>query len=197
MRRIFSNGPAKDFVSNPFSALVAKSRHIYVAAPFVTQTDMLAEAARGGKSVELLVGLNAATSPQALAKVHGIPNVAVRYLTRRFHAKIYIFDDAAMIGSSNLTDGGLLSNREATIRLDQAEDLDAIEELRAIFLELWDAALVLTSDKLKEFTIAYNAVKRPGPDPDAFIEDAVGKAEPPNWKTACKTFQIPGVNSVQ
>jgi hypothetical protein len=85
-----------------------------------------------------------------------------------------------MVGSSNLTDGGLLSNREATIRLDQAEDLEAIEELRSIFLELWDSALVLTSEKLKEFTIAHNAVKQSGPDPDGFIESAVGKAEPPN-----------------
>lgn len=180
MRRIFSNGPAKDFVSNPFGALVAKSRSIHVAAPFVTQADALAEAAARGKSIELLVGLNVATSPQALARVHGKPNVAIRYLTRRFHAKIFIFDDVAMVGSSNLTDGGLLSNREATMILDRAEDLDAIEELRAIFLELWDAALVLTSDKLKDFAAAHQAMKRTGPDPDAYIEDAVGKAEPPN-----------------
>lgn len=180
MRRIFSNGPAKDFVLNPVTGLIRKSRRFHIAAPFVTKTDFLAEAARAGKSIELLVGLNEATSPQALAAVHGIPSISIRYLTRRFHAKIYIFDGAAMLGSSNLTDGGLLSNREATMCLDQSSDSDAIDELRALFVELWDAALVLTSDKLKEFAIVHASLKRPGPDADTVIENAVGKAEPVN-----------------
>jgi phosphatidylserine/phosphatidylglycerophosphate/cardiolipin synthase-like enzyme len=39
-----------------------------------------------------------------------------------------------MLGSSNLTEGGLYSNREATICLDASEDLI---ELRALFLELF------------------------------------------------------------
>jgi phosphatidylserine/phosphatidylglycerophosphate/cardiolipin synthase-like enzyme len=36
--------------------------------------------------------------------------------------KIYLSDAAAMVGSSNLTDGGLQSNREATILLDDSEE---------------------------------------------------------------------------
>jgi phosphatidylserine/phosphatidylglycerophosphate/cardiolipin synthase-like enzyme len=68
----------------------------------------------------------------------------VRYFTRRFHAKIYVFDEAALVGSSNLTDGGLKADREATMCLDQPDDLDAIEEIRALFVELWESAHVLT-----------------------------------------------------
>src|SRR4051794_17203543 len=117
MRRLFSNGPERDYVINPFTRLIASSWHLYIAAPYVTKTDELIRAARQGKSVELLVGLNASTSPEALTAASGIPNFAIRYLTQRFHAKIYIFDEAALVGSSNLTDGGLVSNREATIRL--------------------------------------------------------------------------------
>jgi hypothetical protein len=90
MRRVFSNGPSKDFVINPFTSLVHKSGRVHIAAPYVTKTDELVQAAKVGTSVDLLVGLNASTSPQALAAVHGLPNMAVRYLTRRFHAKVYI-----------------------------------------------------------------------------------------------------------
>ncbi|WP_281932720.1 phospholipase D family protein [Methylocystis iwaonis] len=184
MRRVFSNGPSKDYVIKPFQAMAQKASRIHVAAPYVTKTDDLVEAARAGKFVDLLVGLNASTSPQALTAAQGIPNLAVRYLTRRFHAKIYMFDDTAMVGSSNLTDGGLMSNREATICFDQPEDGNAIEELRSLFLELWDSALVLTPEKLREFTTAYASIKRSGPDPDVLIEQAVGKAEPVNINVA-------------
>lgn len=180
MTRIFSNGPSKDFVINPFQSMARNARRLHLAAPYVTKTDELVEAAKSGKTVDLLVGLNASTSPQALANVVGVPNLAVRYLTHRFHAKIYIFDDFAMVGSSNLTDGGLISNREATICLDQPEDADSIEELRSLFLELWDSAAVLTPEKLKEFHSAFESVKHSGPDPDAIIERAVGRAEPIN-----------------
>lgn len=90
MGRVFSNGPSKDFVLNPFSSMMRQSKRLSIAAPYVTTTDAVVEAAKAGKSVNLLVGLNATTSPQALFAVHGIPNLAVRYLTRRFHAKIYI-----------------------------------------------------------------------------------------------------------
>ena len=74
------------------------------------------------------MGLNSTTSSRALEDIHNVPGIAVRYLTRRFHAKIYIFDSSALIGSSNLTDAGLNSNREAVICLDQPEDVDTVEE---------------------------------------------------------------------
>jgi hypothetical protein len=176
MNRVFSNGPSKDFVVNPFRDMVHKSSRLWIAAPYVTRTQDLWEAATSGKSVYLLVGLNAITTPEALSAVHGMPNCAVRYFTRRFHAKIYLFDTEALLGSSNLTDGGLLSNREATICVDQSDDLD---ELRALFSELWESALVLTNEKLTSFA-AMRKSRSSMPDPDPWIEDAVGKAEPRN-----------------
>jgi hypothetical protein len=119
-----------------------------LAAPYFTIAEPIVNAARAGKSVQLLIGLNSATSPEAVSATHGIPNLAVRYLTHRFHAKIYVFDDAALLGSSNLTDGGLMSNREAVICLDQREDIEAVEEVRGLFLELWESAQVLTIEKM-------------------------------------------------
>jgi hypothetical protein len=157
--------------------MVLKARDLWIAAPYVTMTQELVEAASHGKSVRLLVGLNESTSPKALSAVHGLPNCAVRYFTHRFHAKIYLFNDEALIGSSNLTDGGLRSNREATICVDMPEDLD---ELRTLFSELWESAQVLTNEKLAAFTNISESVKRPWPDSNPRIEAAVGRAEPIN-----------------
>lgn len=133
MSSLYSNGPNKDFVIQPYQKFIAETQSLFVASPFVTLTKDLASAASQGKLVCLLVGLNIATNPSALRAVFGIPNLAIRYYTRRFHAKIYLFDNCALIGSSNLTDGGMQSNREATILVDSA---DQVAEVRALCQEL-------------------------------------------------------------
>lgn len=179
MTRIFSNGRG-NFVIDPFEKLIAGTSQLFLAAPYFTMADPLLKAVKKGKTIQLLVGLNAATSPEALRKVHEVPGLAVRYLTSRFHAKIYIFGETALLGSSNLTDGGLYSNREAVICLDRPDDADAIEEIRALFVELWDAGRVLTKEKLESFTKAHAAARKRAGDPDKDIEDAIGRAEPPN-----------------
>lgn len=184
MSRLFSNGPRKDYVINPFNRLAAGASRLFLAAPYFTHAAPILDAVKQGKAVQLLVGLNAATTPDALRKVHEVPGLAVRYLTSRFHAKIFIFDDTALLGSSNLTDGGFYSNREAVICLDRPDDADAIEDIRALFLELWDAGQVLTREKLEDFAKVHAAIKKRAGDPDKEIEDAVGKAEPPNINVA-------------
>ena len=121
-----------------------------------------------------------------MRKVFEKKNVNVRYLTNRFHAKIYIFDDVALLGSSNLTDGGLRSNREAVICLDQPEDSDAVDELRSLFLELWDSGNVLTKEKLDVFAGTWEKIRRQTRNPDREIEDAIGKVEPPSIDVASR-----------
>ena len=180
MTKVYSNGPSKDFVINPFTDLIAKSSQLHLAAPYFTQPEKLLEAARNGKSVQLLIGLNEATSPQALRKLHEVDGIAIRYLTSRFHAKIYIFDQAALLGSSNLTDGGLQSNREAVIRINRDDDADSVDDIRALFVELWDAGQVLTREKLDTFEKTYNELKCRMPDPEKEIEAALGQAQPHN-----------------
>src|SRR5436190_2010621 len=132
MKRVFSNGPAMDYVINPFNRLMTQASRLYLAAPYFNSAKPIIEAASHGKFVQLLVGLNTATDPSALAQVMRAPHTAIRYLTYRFHAKIYLFDDTALLGSANLTDSGLMANREAVICLDQPEDFDAIEEIRTL-----------------------------------------------------------------
>lgn len=179
MARIFSNGP-RNFVITPVEKLMAGASQVCIAAPYYTMAEPLLEAVKKGKTIQLLVGLNAATSPDALRQVHNVSGIAVRYLTSRFHAKIFVFGETALLGSSNFTDGGLKSNREAVICLDRPEDADAIEEIRALFAELWEAGQVVTKDKLDAFALAHAAARKRAGDQDKDIEKAVGKAEPPN-----------------
>jgi hypothetical protein len=185
--RIFSNGPTGDFVVNPYDRLIEEASQICLAAPYFTESKQIVRGAAAGKKFQLLVGLNAATHPLALESVQGLGSVAIRYLTHRFHAKIFIFDDAAMLGSSNLTDGGLVSNREAVICLDQPEDSDAIEEIRALFLELWNSGSVLTEEVLAKFKAAWLASRRQHSDPDLDIEKAIGRVEPRNIDVGSRT----------
>jgi len=176
MSSLYSNGPNKDFVIRPYQKFIAETNSLFVASPFVTLTKDLAIAANQGKSICLLVGLNIATNPAALRAVFGIPNLAIRYYTRRFHAKIFLFDTCALVGSSNLTDGGMQSNREATILVESSEQL---EEVRALCQELWSGAPVLTPEVLKNFEASVTAFGQYF-NPDTKVEAAVGRAEPPN-----------------
>lgn len=76
-----------------------------------------------------------------------------------------------------------MANREATIRLSHPDDEQAIEEARALFLELWESGRVLTAETLKKFAEMHKKFKRIG-DPDSLIEAAIGRVEPANISVA-------------
>ena len=183
LKRIYSNGGNGDYVINPLRELAEGSAGAALAAPYFAAygAELVNDLVRDGKHVQLLIGLNAATSPSALGDLpHESPELAVRYLTRRFHAKVFLFDDAAAVGSSNLTSGGLLSNREAVVCLDRPEDSEAVDEIRALFTELWDAGSVLTPEVVKSFAEVHRTLATSSDELDERVEEAVGKAEPPN-----------------
>lgn len=187
MRRVFTNGGGRDFVANAFDQASRGAQGSMLAAPYFTDAGRVLDAAKGGRPVRLLVGLNVATSPFELERVHGVPGLAVRYLTSRFHAKIYIFDDVVLLGSSNLTDGGMTRNREAVVRLDGERDAEAVEEVKQLFRDLWESAAVLTAEKLALFKRSWSAAKRAQRDLDAEIEAAVGRAQPVNIAVQSRT----------
>lgn len=179
MRRVYTNA-YRDFVGSAFDRNVRSAQSVMLAAPYFTDSGRVLETLTGGRTVRLIVGLNSATSPFELEKLRGKSGLSVRYLTSRFHAKIFIFDDVAMLGSSNLTDGGMTSNREAVVCLDREEDGDTVEEVKQLFRDLWESAAVLTDEKLVAFKQAWIGVHRKYGDPDAEIEAAVGKNQPSN-----------------
>jgi hypothetical protein len=149
------------------------------------RSDSITQAADAGKLVQLLIGLNGATSPQALSAVFGRAGVSIRYFTHRFHAKLYIFDDAALVGSANLTDAGMMANREGVVCFDDDEDQETVEEVRSLFAELWSDASALTPEILQTFSAIIRTTKR-GPNPDAEIEAKLGRSTPKNINIASR-----------
>ena len=160
MSRVFSNGPNNDYVSSAFSQLLKDATFAHLASPIFADAKKLVSdlilAAKKGKRIRLLVGLNQATSPSALRRIHEESDISIRYLTRQFHAKVYIFDKAVLLGSANLTLGGLRENREAVVQLDTGDDTQAVDEARSLFAELWESGQVLTRAKLAAFEKTHN-----------------------------------------
>ena len=186
MSRIFSNSPdSRSYVVNPFDQMLRDSTRAHLAAPYFTEEKSLVAAVNKGKEIDLLIGLNEITSPSALEKIHGRAGVSIRYFTSRFHAKIYVFDATALLGSANLTLEGLQANREAVISLGRDNDVDSenFEDVRTLFDELWNSAKVLTRDDLDSFKRIRKHVRQSGQnrlDPQQEFEKEFGKVQPPN-----------------
>ena len=92
------------------------------------------------------------SEPEALEKLDALSNIEVRmYQTTNipdrfgFHTKGYLFEYAngfqkVLVGSSNLTGSALSVNREWNLELTSLADGALVNEIRAEFDELWDAA---------------------------------------------------------
>ena len=177
-RRIYSNSEVAERVIGPFETLTRSATRVDVASAFFTHDAPVREAARGNKEVRLLVGLNAATSPPALRAVHGIPNVEVRIEGDGFHAKFYLFDNHALLGSANLTEAGMKKNLEAVIVLERDRDGDAFAELEALFEALWNDAHELTDEILERFAHGHRKASEACSRADALIAQALADVVP-------------------
>lgn len=177
---VLTNGPAKDYVLSAYRVLLETASVLRLAAPYFNRSDEIIQAARRGATVQLLVGLNSATHPGELAKVFAEPNCTVHYFTDGFHSKIFLGDDSlAMVGSANLTQGGLVQNREATITLDQPHDESRIAALQLHFAELWDDAAILTPAELSKFRVIWESAKKL-PSADSLFDMGLVPVEPTN-----------------
>ncbi len=174
---IYTNSPGQDQVLRPYSAHMATASRIRIAVPYFTRESEVLQAAARGAKVELLVGLNRSTNPSALRRVLDAPNCLVRYFTDGFHAKVFLFDGVVMLGSANLTEGGMASNREAVLVLDQLGDEDRILDIELFFAQVWDSAEVLTNEVWNQFKAAWDKATRLG-NPDAPFQ-VLRDVEPP------------------
>ena len=179
MSRVFSNGGLHDFVQGAFEKRATRTQTICLAAPYYDHGDLVVAAASQAHALKLLVCLNSVTSPEALRAANACGNVDIRFYTKRMQAKIFLFDDSALLGSANLTKAGMQANREAVICLDGERDRDDVDEVRRLFFQLWDGASVLTPEILSSFEKAWK-LARETPDREADIHDAIGRHQPPN-----------------
>ncbi len=180
LRDIYANTRDTGFTINFFLNAGRSPRAALLAAPFFTTNDPINALTNRGCDVRLIVRFSPATTPEALRAAFENPRVKVRYFTdAKFHTKLYIVDDVALVGSANLTTNGLQANRELSVLLRQDRD-EVFYTLPSIFDELWNDADVLSDKVLREYTKAFNEKEKPqGEDAfEKFIHRYVKPAAP-------------------
>ncbi len=101
--------------------------------------------------IKLIIRLCHVTDCRSLKKLVDKENIYIRYYTsRNFHSKLYIFGNSiAYVGSSNFTDGGMISNQEINVGI--TPDDNRFDNLVELFNDYWNYAEVLTHDVLDNF----------------------------------------------
>lgn len=180
LKDVYANTPGTDFAINFFWNAGANPSVGLLAAPFFTTPQPIEILTDRRCEVNLIVRFSPATTPAALKAAFENPLVKVRYFTDiKFHTKLYIVDDAALVGSANLTKNGLYANRELAILLRQDRD-EMFYALPGIFDDLWQDAHVLTDRVLREYTKAYSAKDKPENEGafEKFIHQTIAPAAP-------------------
>lgn len=141
-----------------FKCLLNKSHdtNVYIAVAFFTDSKLLLDIINNNCQVKLIVRLNYGTNPNELLKIIDKTGVQIRFFTStQFHPKLYIFEnDAAYIGSSNFTQGGLKTNNELNIEVDKTDSI--FSEVLDCFNNYWVEAQVLTKTHIKKCIEIFN-----------------------------------------
>lgn len=161
LSELYANTGATGFTINFFMNAGPQPRSALLAAPFFTTNEPITTLTDKGCDVRLIVRFSPITTPQALRQAFDNPRVRVRYFTdAKFHTKLYIIDDTALVGSANLTHDGLQANRELSVLLKQDRD-DTFYALPGLFDELWNDADVLNDETLREYEKAFKSKDKP------------------------------------
>lgn len=146
---------------------------IRIASAFFSSFEVLEKMAANETEIKMIVRLDRGTSPSELKKALGLTNVSIRVFTgTRFHPKFYIFGTRiAYLGSSNLTESGLMGNQEVNIEIEGDEPV--FSELEDAFIEYWNAAHPLEIEELEEFAAIIKKLP-PAPDPSYLIKTQIG-----------------------
>src|SRR5580698_5423099 len=161
LRDFYANSAKSGFTIDFFALAAPRAKEAFLASPFFSTYEPIKLLSERGCKIRLLVRLCEITTPDVLRAALNDEHVAIRYYTsQRFHAKFYIVDDLALVGSANLTDAGLKSNREVSVVLMRERD-QVFDELPGLFDLLWDYADVLTVGIVEQYEKAYRSSLRP------------------------------------
>ena len=125
---IITNHLEGRYISDFLKLTAGTSIRIRFAVAFFTSTDLIEEVATASpeNQIHLIVSLNPPTSYQALKRILWRTNIRIDFVPSGLHSKIYILESRehesiAVVGSSNLTAGGLKRNIETNVLLRGAE----------------------------------------------------------------------------
>jgi len=118
---------------------------VWVASPYVGNDSyqVFDENLRSMDDVRFIIDFSrnnvamGATNPWGVEQLAEIGNVRNSHLPDDLHAKVFIFDDQAIVGSPNLSWKALRSNIEAAVVV---KDRNLVERIVAFFKKLWNAA---------------------------------------------------------
>jgi len=168
--RVLTNDRKRDL--KVLSAIQFELRHcksFYWSVAFATSggvQSILAELCaledKGIKGKILLSTYQTFTQPEALRKLMKFSNLEVRLMTEdveQAHWKGFVFEHessyAAIVGSSNLTEAALSTNRELNVELHVKEDSSLFLELNFEFELDWNRSHPLTLEFLERYQIAW------------------------------------------
>ena len=184
VRDAYGNSAATGFSIDFFNLNAPGANQAFLASPFFSTFEPIRTLTERGCNVRLIVRLCSITPPHILWQTLTDPNVTVRYYTSQtFHAKLYIIDDVAMVGSANLTNAGLLSNREVSVVLRKDRD-PSFDDLPGMFNLFWDYADTLTPEICTLYEQAFKTIGN-AKEEQAFqshLEKTIGAATPPSVK---------------
>ena len=158
IRDVYGNSAKSGYTIDFFELAAPNARTAYLACPFFSTYEPVEKLTSRGCEVRLIVRLCSITPPTVLRRALDDKFVATRYYTsREFHAKLYIVDSHALVGSANLTQSGLKSNREVSVVVQRDRD-PCFGELPGLFNWFWDYADVLNEEGLTAYTEAYRKI---------------------------------------
>ncbi len=151
------------------------SEHAWFVSPFVTRPALtiLSEAAAANTDIRLITRFHEEDVLSGLSDLSALADYIeaggkVRFDDHSLHAKLWVFDKAAFVGSVNLTGAALSGNREAMAQLDPATSQPGVT---AFFRDLWErleptsrspAELRSEADRLRVHPLAHRFNIVPG-----------------------------------
>ncbi len=100
------------------------------------------------------------TQPQALKQLKLFSNIELRIATKgSFHSKGYLFKKEGIydliIGSSNLTQSALSSNKEWNLKISAAEESELIDQVKKEFQKEFEDAIIVTEEYILDYSVLW------------------------------------------
>ena len=134
---------------------VCKNSTVYISTAFFSNFEFIKKALYNNCEIYLIVRLDFGTSPDKLLEVINLNNANINmryYACKEFHPKFYIMNNVcAFIGSSNLTQKGIMKNLEMNIEINCETECTIYEELKIEFDREWENAKPLTKERIIKF----------------------------------------------
>ncbi|MCB9196461.1 MAG: hypothetical protein H6598_09580 [Flavobacteriales bacterium] len=149
-------------LESEFKSLIEKADEILVAVAMLSDYGLSVFDDRDKNcNFQILVGYDLPTQPSALQSLlnNGLKARIYDVKKQFFHPKLYLFrlnqQWTAFVGSGNCTKGGLNSNIELNIRIEEDE---TIEDLRKWFNTYFKLGTELTQQWLNDYKVFFNDV---------------------------------------